>query len=124
MFLKVDANLKQLIDEISALSGLQKDVIREVWEFTAIQWAESLLQANGGSTHLSIPHMGSVMIKYIGDEVLESGEVTTNVNAIMALSPSFKKLVGDLVDERENILEIILEKKINSAILTSSDDED
>jgi hypothetical protein len=35
VYLDLDKETKQLLEEISAISGIQKNVVREVWEFTA-----------------------------------------------------------------------------------------
>jgi len=124
MHLRMDEEQKQLIEEISAISGLQKEVIREVWEFSAIRWAEQILSDTSKMHRLVVPYLGTVGVKYINDTVEPTGAVSTNVEAFAALSPQFKKMVGDLVDEGPNVIESLLERKISSAILTLSSSED
>lgn len=121
MFLNVTNEQKILIDEIAALSGIQKNVIREVWEFTLVRWAEKLSTAGGSRAVLDVPFLGTVSVKYEGDIVEADGSVTTEVSSFVALDPVFKKLVGDINDEGANIVASLLEKKIeNSAITTTT----
>lgn len=120
MYLKIDDTLKRQIDEISALSGIQRDAVREVFEFMLIRWSEQLAASPEKLVHLQIPFLGSIAVRYAGDKLLESGEVSTDVTAFFSLSDQFKKLVGDIHDEGDNIVTELLRKKIENAILTSS----
>jgi hypothetical protein len=120
MYLKLDDEQKQLIEEISALSGIQRDVIREVFEFQLIRWAEKIAASPDKLVKLKIPFMGDIAVKYAGDEILDTGEMTTNVTVFHNLDDSFKKLIGDIHDEGDNIIIDLLMKKIKNAVLTSS----
>lgn len=124
MYLKIDDDLKRLIDETSSLSGIQKDAIREVFEFLLIRWAEQVASNPNGLARLQIPFLGTIAVRYKGDTILESGEVETEVDAFFSLSDRFKKLVGDIHDEGESIVIDLLKKKIDNAILTSSSRSD
>lgn len=120
MYLKIDDEQKQLIEEISALSGIQRDVIKEVFEFQLIRWAEKIAESPDKLVSLKIPFLGSIAVKYDSDEILESGEMTTNITSFHAVDDSFKKLVGDIHDEADNVVIELLMKKIKSAVATSS----
>lgn len=120
MYLKIDDEQKQLIEEISALSGIQREVIKEVFEFQLVRWAEKIAENPDKLVRLKIPFMGEMVVKYEGDEILDTGEMSTNVTAFHNLDPSFKKLVGDIHDEGDNIVTDLLMKKIKNAVLTSS----
>ena len=120
MYLKIDDEQKQLIEEISALSGIQREVIKEVFEFQLVRWAEKIAENPDKLVKLKIPFMGEMLVKYESDEILETGEMTTNVLVFHSLDDSFKKLIGDIHDESDNVVTDLLMKKIKNAVLTSS----
>lgn len=120
MYLSLTEEQKVLIDEISALSGIQKNVIREVWEFTFIRWAESIAKDPTRRAELDVPFLGKISVKYEGDSLESDGSVTTSVSSFVALSPVFRKLVGDIHDEGSNLITILLEKKIENATITTT----
>lgn len=120
MYLPLTENQKQTIEEIAALSGIQKGVIREVYEFTFVRWAEKI--AEGGMAQLEIPFLGTLGVRYAGDNIEDSGEVTTKVDAFISLAPSFKKLVGDIHDEGSSVVVDLLQKKLENALLTLASD--
>ena len=116
MYIKIDDDLKRLVDEISAISGIQKEVIREVWEMTLIKWAEQITSNPEGLINLQVPFLGNIGVRYKGDTIEETGAVSTEVDAFVSLTPAFKKLIGDIVDEGDNIITDMLRKKIQRAI--------
>lgn len=120
MYLSLTEDQKRLIDEISALSGIQKNVIREVWEFTLIRWAESIAKDPTRRAELDIPFLGKISVKYEGDFLESDGCVTTSVSGFIALSPIFRKLVGDIHDEGSSLITTLLEKKIENATITTT----
>lgn len=120
MHLKLDEEQKILIDEISALSGIQKEVIREVFEFQLIRWAEKIAKNPDKLVKLNIPFLGSIAVKYDKDIILPSGEMTTEVTTFHVLDDQFKKLVGDIHDEGDSLVIDLLNKKLLAAVLSSS----
>jgi len=118
MFLKLNEEQKKMVDEISALSGIQKEIIREVWEYTLIRWAEQIASNPKKLTVLEIPFAGKLGVKYDGDVVESSGAVSTKVTALFDPSAQFKKLIGDIEDEGDSIVTDLLKKKIEAALLT------
>lgn len=124
MFLKIDKDTKHLIEEISALSGIQRDVVREVWEFTFIRWLEQITQDPEKLQTLTVPFLGSVGVRYTGDTLNEDGSLETQADAYVSLSSSFKNVLGDVYDEKRNIIIDILQKKIDNAIATIIEEDD
>lgn len=124
MFLKIDKDTKHLIEEISALSGIQRDVIREVWEFTFIRWLEQITRDPEKLQSLNIPFLGSVGVRYTGDTLNDDGSLETQADAFVSLSSSFKSILGDVYDEKRNIIIDILQKKIDTAISTIIEDDE
>lgn len=121
MFLKLDDDTKSMLEEISAISGIQRDVVREVWEFTLIRWVEKLTKDPKKLTTLTVPFLGQVGIRYVEDILKEDGTIDTKADAYLALSPTFKTLVGDVYDEKLDVIIAILQKKIDNALITALD---
>ena len=120
MYLKIDEDMKRLVDEVSTLSGIQREAVREVFEFLLVRWAEQVASNPNALAKLQVPFLGTIAVRYKSDEVLPSGEVSTNVDAFFSLSDQFKKLVGDIHDEGDSVVTNLLRKKIENAVLTSS----
>lgn len=116
MFLKLDDETKLMLEEISAISGIQRDVVREVWEFTLIRWIEKLTKDPKKLTTLQVPFMGQVGVRYVDDLLKEDGTIETRVDAFLSLDSSFKAIVGDIYDEKKDIIINILQKKIDNAL--------
>lgn len=116
MFLKLDDETKLMLEEISAISGIQRDVVREVWEFTLIRWIEQLTKDPKKLTTLQVPFMGQVGVRYVDDTLREDGTMETKVDAFLSLDPSFKSIIGNIYDEKRDIIINILQKKIDNAL--------
>jgi hypothetical protein len=124
MFLKLDDETKHTLEEISALSGIQRDVIREVWEFTLIRWIEQITRDPTKLNTIQVPFLGTVGVRYVDDQLGADGSIETNVDIYIAASPFFKKLIGEVYDEKHNVLTDMLQKKIDSAIANVVEDSD
>jgi len=120
MNLKLDDESKSVIEDISALSGIQKDIIREVWELTLYRWLETITRNPKGVNRLTIPFLGSVGVKYIGDTKNADGSFTPNVESFVSVSEKFKALIGDVYTENSLVLASLLEEKIKASIMTAS----
>lgn len=116
MFLKLDEDTRHTIEEISALSGIQRDVIREVWEFTFIRWVEQISRDPTKLSNLQIPFLGTVGVRYVDDQLGEDGTIDTTVDSYASLSPFFKKVIGEVYDGKQNVITELLELKIDNAI--------
>lgn len=116
MFLKLDEDTRHTIEEISALSGIQRDVIREVWEFTFIKWVEQISRDPTKLSNLQIPFLGTVGVRYVDDQLGEDGTIDTTVDSYASLSPFFKKVIGEVYDGKMGVLQELLELKIDNAI--------
>ena len=116
MFLKLDDDTRHTIEEISALSGIQQAVIREVWEFTLINWVEQITRDPMKLSNLQIPFLGTVGVRYVEDQLGMNGTIETTVDSYIALSTFFKKIVGEVYDGKANLITELLERKIDDAI--------
>jgi hypothetical protein len=119
--LKLDEENRRLVEEISALSGIQRDIVREVWEFTLLRWIEIITRDPQRLQTLPIPFLGSVGVRYAGDTLKHDGTLETQADAFVSLSPLFLKILGDVYDEKSNLLTDILEKKIDDAVASIVD---
>ena len=124
MFLKLDEETRHTIEEISALSGIQRDVIREVWEFTLIRWIEQITRDPTKLNNLQIPFLGTVGVRYVDDQLGENGDIETTVDSFASLSPFFKKVIGEVYDGKQNVITELLELKIDNAISNIIDSND
>lgn len=116
MFLKLDEETRHTIEEISALSGIQRDVIREVWEFTFIRWVEQITREPTKLNNLQVPFLGTIGVRYVEDQLGMDGSIETTVDSFVSLSSFFKKVIGEVYDGKQNIITELLEVKIDNAI--------
>lgn len=121
---------KNIITEFSALSGYPQAVVKECFEYLFIDWSIRIADAMANKTSvndnpeipLDVPFLGTIYIKYEGDKVLGTGELDTEVSYRIDFLPSFRKLVGDIVDEGYTEIVPMLSKKIENAIMVASAD--
>ena len=118
--LKLDEDSKNVILEVSALSGLAQNIVKEVLEYLAYSWAIRIVECPDTFTPLRIPYLGEIHIKYKEDKINTEGNVETEVEAFTTLAPGFKKLVGDLHDEGYSELVPWMQKKIEQAVMVAS----
>ena len=118
--LKLNEDTKVFITEISALSGIPQNVVKEVLEYMIIRWSIKIVDNPDEFVELTVPYIGNVGIKYERDVVNQDGDLSTEVSSYVNLSPSFKKLVGDLHDEARTELIEMLQRKIEQAVMVAS----
>lgn len=118
--LKLNEDTKNFITEISALSGIPQNVIKEVLEYMIIRWAIKIVDNPEEFVELTVPYIGSVGVKYEKDTITQDGNLTTEVSSYVNLSSSFKKLIGDLHDEARTELIDMLQTKIEQAVMVAS----
>ena len=114
---------KNQILEISALSGYAQNVVKEVLEYMLISWAIKIADNPNKYASLTIPYLGNVMVKYVDDEVLPTGELSTITDSHVVLNDQFKKLIGDLHDEGMTELVPMMEKKIKNAVMIAASND-
>ena len=114
---------KNQILEISALSGYAQNVVKEVLEYMLMSWAIKIADNPDKYASLTIPYLGNVMVKYVDDEVLPTGELSTITDSHVVLNDQFKKLIGDLHDESMTELVPMMEKKIKNAVMIAASND-
>lgn len=118
--LKLNEDTKIFITEISALSGIPQNVVKEVLEYMIIRWSIKIVDNPDEFVELTVPYIGNVGVKYEKDMVNQDGDLVTEVSSYINLSSAFKKLVGDLHDEARTELVEMLQRKIEQAVLVAS----
>ena len=118
--LKLNDDTKCLIMEVSALSGIPQNVVKEVLEYLLVNWAIKLSDNPDRYADLVVPYIGTIGMKFAGDNVMPSGEISTKVDCFVNVSDDFRKLVGDIYYENDVCLVPMLQKKIEQAIMVAS----
>ena len=119
----LNEDTKNQILEISALSGYAQNVVKEVLEYMLMSWAIKIADNPDKYASLTIPCLGNVMVKYVDDEVLPTGELSTITDSQVVLNDQFKKLIGDLHDEGMTELVPMMEKKIKNAVMIAASND-
>ena len=121
-FLRIDEECKNIIQEISALSGYSQIIIKEILEYFLIDWSLKIVDNPDNYAELLIPFIGKLFIKYDGDKKVNPEEITTKVSSHIEINESFKKLIGDLHDEGRTEIDRALQRKIDNAVMIASTD--
>ena len=118
--LKFSEDTRTFVTEISALSGIPQNIIKEVLEFMVMDWAIKIGDSPDSFAELPIPYLGKILVKYEGDSITPEGELSTDVSVFVNLCDSFKKLVGDIHDEAQTVLTDLMQKKLEQVVMVSS----
>lgn len=111
--IKLEKFEKEIIREISTLSGYTELVVREVLEFTFLRQVEFLLS----NEPVHIPFIGSMDVDYKGDE-FEQGNRVAVMDCTLSPSDLFTRVVGDVADGESDIIKDILSKKVENELQT------
>ena len=122
--LKLDEDTKNVILEVSALSGIPQNIVKEVLEYLLCSWAIKIADHSESYAALTVPYLGQVNVKYKKDNVLPNGDVSPEIDTFAELSSNFKKLVGDIYYEKDICLIPMLQRKIEQAIMVASSSMD
>ena len=122
--LKLDDDTKNVIMEISALSGIPQNIVKEVLEYLLCSWAIKVADNPESYAPLTVPYMGRVNVKYSKDTVMPNGDISPEVDCFVDLSNNFKKLVSDVFYEKDVCLIPMLQRKIEQAIMVASSSMD
>lgn len=111
MHLKLNTFEKNLVSEISTLSGYSQAIVREVLEFTFIRQIEQYLV----NQKMPVPFLGELNISYAGDNYT-NGEKEAQISAVFEENSFLKRVIGDIEDGDIPIIKDLLEQKIKPAI--------
>jgi hypothetical protein len=118
---------KHSIEEVSALTGINKSVIQEVYEFTFINIVEKFSRDPEKAMTIRLPLIGDLYIKYSDDEEQSDGSVKTNFNTFISLSQNLKstlsRIIDDLPSDISTVIDELIQEKIDSTIFSSLESE-
>ena len=63
--LKFSEDTRTFVTEISALSGIPQNIIKEVLEFMVMDWAIKIGDSPDSFAELPIPYLGKILVKYV-----------------------------------------------------------
>ena len=109
--MRFSRNSKETIDKISLISGIKKDVIKEVFESLGIL----IILNYSNNEDIEIPLLGKCKIEYIGENY-DNGLKEAVVNGKVSFNDFIIRNIGQVHDQEETDVEKLLENKIHSAL--------
>lgn len=114
---------KHLIEEISALTGLTKSVIQEVFEFQFINIVAKFSQDPEKAMTIKLPLVGELYVKYQDDAEQADGTIKTNFNSFISLSQTMKSTLAKIIDnapaDTSTVIDELIQDKINNTVFSS-----
>jgi hypothetical protein len=114
---------KHLIEEISAMTGINKSVIQEVFEFQLINLVEKFSRDPDKAMTVKLPLIGDLYIKHQDDDQLADGTIKTNFNSFISLNHVLKSTLAKIIDtppsETTTVLDDLIQDKIDNTIFSS-----
>ena len=118
MTLKLNEFEKNLVQEISVISGTPEMQVREVLEFTFLRQIEQYIETG----EVNLPFIGKCKIEYLGDEYV-AGPKLAKVKIETIPSPLLLRVVGEAEDGESAIIENLLQGKIKVAFQSTLEKE-
>jgi hypothetical protein len=114
---------KAMIEETSALSGINKSVIKEAYEYVMINVIQKFALDPTKAVTIRIPLIGDLYLKHSDDEEQNDGSIKTNFNSFISLSKELKSSLAAIVDSSSGnvttVVDDILDEKINLTTFSS-----
>lgn len=114
---KVNEDTELFINEVSAITGYGRNVVKEVLEFCLLDWAIKIVDHPDEDANLTLPYLGTLAVKYDSDEELPNGTLSTNIKADFTPANTFRQLVGILHDEGHSEIENMIKKKCSQTVM-------
>ena len=105
-----DGEQKEMITKISALCGLKKDIIQQVWQYTFFSTYLSILeQRDKNINEIKIPYLGKIMLRF--------NDSDNSFEQFLLIDPSFKEMIKNLRSGNDNgLVNFFQENFINKVI--------
>lgn len=110
-YLKLDDFEKNLVEEISTLSGHSPTVVRDILESTFLRQLEFLLEGK----EILVPFLGKLFARYVDDEWI-AGAKSAKVDAFFAPSDLLKRFIGEIHDGDSPTLNNLMQRKIKGTL--------
>ena len=114
---KVNEDTELFINEVSAITGYGRNVVKEVLEFFLLDLAIKIVDHPDEDANLTLPYLGTLAVKYDSDEELPNGTLSTNIKADFTPANTFRQLVGILHDEGHSEIENMIKKKCSQTVM-------
>jgi len=111
MGLKLTDFEKELIEEISVLSGFPSLVVREVLEAALLRQLELLLSRKD----IAVPFLGTLFSEHIEDKFID-GKMVASIKCQFNPSNLLKCFVGSIQNGESDLINSLLQKKIKGTL--------
>ena len=115
MKIELDSQIKQLLQEVASITGVDVKLINTVLENLLIAWLLKILRESSEKklVTIPIPYIGNIGIKYNGEQLSsDSTEIFADADYFISISDSFKKLIRDIYEGKSASLAEIIRAKI------------
>ena len=112
---ELDNQTKQLLQEVSGITGVDIKLVNTVLENLLIAWLLKILKESPEKklVTIPIPYIGSIGIRYNGEQLSsDSSEIFADADYFISISNSFKKLIRDIYEGKSASLAEIIRTKI------------
>ena len=112
---ELDNQTKQLLQEVSGITGVEIKLVNTVLENLLIAWLLKILKESPEKklVTIPIPYIGSIGIRYNGEQLSsDSSEIFADADYFISISDSFKKLIRDIYEGKSASLAEIIRTKI------------
>ena len=112
---ELDNQTKQLLQEVSGITGVDIKLVNTVLENLLIAWLLKILKESPEKklVTIPIPYIGSIGIRYNGEQLSsDSSEIFADADYFISISDSFKKLIRDIYEGKSASLAEIIRTKI------------
>ena len=112
---ELDNQTKQLLQEVSGITGVDIKLVNTVLENLLIAWLLKILKETPEKklVTIPIPYIGSIGIRYNGEQLSsDSSEIFADADYFISISDSFKKLIRDIYEGKSASLAEIIRTKI------------
>ena len=112
---ELDNQTKQLLQEVSGITGVDIKLVNTVLENLLIAWLVKILKESPEKklVTIPIPYIGSIGIRYNGEQLSsDSSEIFADADYFISISDSFKKLIRDIYEGKSASLAEIIRTKI------------
>ena len=112
---ELDNQTKQLLQEVSGITGVDIKLVNTVLENLLIAWLLKILKESPEKklVTIPIPYIGNIGIRYNGEQLSsDSSEIFADADYFISISDSFKKLIRDIYEGKSASLAEIIRTKI------------
>lgn len=118
---ELDEDTKDLIQKTSTLLGVDASIIKEVYQYMLFSWFLKLAENNNRVNTISIPYLGHLGLRFNDEDIMTSSDsgidVIPEVDAFIVLNDSFKKMLGEVRNNKNDMIANLIKTNIRSKII-------